>query len=56
MVRRYTNSVIVNIKTEVVYKNNVNDVEKRFNTSNCKSQIARPLLGTYKKSDGINEI
>ena len=42
-----TNSFIINLKTEDFYKDIADDVEKRFDTSNCEVEcnyIVRPLL------------
>ena len=50
-----TVSFIVHIKTDDIYKDIAEDVEKRFDTSNFK--IDRPLTTTTtKKSEWINEI
>ena len=47
-----TDSFIVNIKTDNVYKDIANDVEKRFDTSNY--EIARPIpKGKIKKVFGL---
>ena len=47
-----TDSFIINIKTEDVYKDIVNDVEKRFDTSNY--EVNRPLsTGKNKKVIGL---
>ena len=49
-----TDSFIIDIKTEDVYKDIANDAEKRFHTSNY--EINRPLpTGKNKKSNRINE-
>ena len=50
-----TDSFIINIKTENVYKDIADDVEKRFNTSNY--EVNRPLPKEKKKQkwDWINE-
>ena len=42
-----TDSFIINIKTENVYKDIADDVEKRFNTSNY--EVNRPLPKEKKK-------
>ena len=47
-----TDSFIIHIKTEYVYENITNNVEKRFDTSNC--EVNRPLLtGRNKKVIGL---
>ena len=47
-----TNSFIMNIKTEDFYKDIADDVEKRFDTSNC--EVSRPLpTGKNKKVIGL---
>ena len=47
-----TDSFIMNIKTEDFYKDIANDVEKRFDTSNCECN--RPLpTGKNKKVSGL---
>ena len=47
-----TDSFIINIKTEDFYEDIANDVEKRFDTSNC--EINRPLpTGKNKKVIGL---
>ena len=47
-----TDSFVMNIKTEDFYKDIANDVEKKFDTSNC--EVNRPLLtGTNKKVIGL---
>ena len=47
-----TDSFIVNIKTNYFYKDISNDVENRFNTSNC--EVNRPLpTGKNKKIIGL---
>ena len=43
----------MHIKTEDFYKDIVDDVEKRFDTSNY--EVDRPLPTRKKKSDRINE-
>ena len=49
-----TDSFKMHIKTEDLYKYIVDDVEKRFDTSNY--EVNRPLpTGKNKKSDWINE-
>ena len=49
-----TDSFIVHVKTDDIYKDIAEDVEKRFDTSNFV--IDRPLLkGKNKKNDQINE-
>ena len=49
-----TDSFFINIRTEDFYKDVVNDVEKRFDTSNY--ELNRPLpIGKSKKSDWIND-
>ena len=47
-----TDSFIVHVKTEDIYKNDAEDVEKRFDTSNV--QLDRPLP-KEKKSTWTNE-
>ena len=48
------NSFIIHIKTEDVYKDIANDVEKIFDTSNY--EINKPLpTGKKEKSDWVNE-
>ena len=42
-----TDSFIVHVKTEDIYKNDAEDVEKRFDTSNV--QLDRPLPKEKKK-------
>ena len=47
-----TDSLIMNIKTEDFYKDIANNVEKRFDTSNC--EVNRPLpTGKNKKVIGL---
>ena len=49
-----TDSFIVHVKTDDIYKDIAEDVEKRFDTSNFV--IDRPFLkGKNKKNDQINE-
>ena len=49
-----TDSFIVHVKTDDIYKDIEEDVEKRFDTFNF--EINRPLpIGKNKKSDWINE-
>ena len=49
-----TDSFIMHIKTEDLYKDIANDVEKRFDTSNY--EVNRPLtIGKNKKVIGIME-
>ena len=49
-----TDSFIVHIKRNYIYKDIAEDVETRFNTSNY--QLDRPLpKGKTKKSNWINE-
>ena len=49
-----TDSFIVHVKIDDIYKDIAEDVEKRFDTSNFV--IDRPLLkGKNKKNDQINE-
>ena len=49
-----TDSFIIRIKTEDIYKDIGNDVEKRFDTSNSNSEINRPLpKGKNKKVIGL---
>ena len=49
-----TDSFINHIKTEDVYEDIANDIEKRFDTSNY--EINRPLpIGKKQKSDWINK-
>ena len=49
-----TDSFIIHIKTKNFYKHIEDDVENRFDTSNC--EVDRPLRkGKNKKSDWINE-
>ena len=50
----YTGSFIVQIKTDDIYKDIAEDIEKRFDTSSF--EIDRPLqIGKNKKSDCVNE-
>ena len=49
-----TYSFIVHIKTEDVYEDIPNVLEKRFYTSDYKSERLLPI-GKNKKSDWINE-
>ena len=37
-----TDSVTIHIKTKDVYKDIANDVEKRFDTSNCETKKSLP--------------
>ena len=47
-----TDSFVLNIKTEDFYKDIANDVEKRFDTSNC--EVDRPLpTGKDEKVIGL---
>ena len=46
-----TNSFIVHVKTDEIYKNIVEDVEKRFDSSNF--EIDRPLPKGKKKVIGL---
>ena len=47
-----TDSFVMNIKTNDFYKDIANDVEKRFDTSNC--EVNRPLpIGKNKKVIGL---
>ena len=47
-------SFIIHVKTEDIYENIVNDVEKRFDT--LSYEVNRPLpTGKNKKNDKINE-
>ena len=48
-----TNSFIIHLKTEDVYKDIANNVEKRFDTSNY--EFNRSLPAEKKKSNWINE-
>ena len=49
-----TDSFIVHIKTDDIYKNIAEDFETRFDTSNF--ELDRPLsVGKNKKSNSINE-
>ena len=45
----YTDSFLVHVKTEDIYKDIAEDVETRFDTSN--SEIDRPLPNGKKKLD-----
>ena len=47
-----TDSFIMNIKTEGCYKNNANDIVKRFDTSNYEVDMPLPI-GKYKKVIGL---
>ena len=49
-----TDSFIIHIKTEDLYKGIANDVEKRFDTSNYDEDDKRPLpIGKNKKVVGL---
>ena len=50
-----TDSFIINIKTEDFYEDSANDVEKRFDTSNCKVNIPLPK-GKNKKVIGLMKV
>ena len=43
-----TDSLIVSIKTDYIYKDTAEDVEKRFDTANCKLERLLPK-GKNKK-------
>ena len=49
-----TDSFVINIKTDDFYKDNANDVEKWFDTSNCDKNDKRPLpIGNNKKVQSL---
>ena len=47
-----TDSLIVSIKTDYIYKDTAEDVEKRFDTANCKLERLLPK-GKNKKVIGL---
>ena len=50
-----TDSVIVHLKTEDIYKYTAKDVEKRFDTSNYESEKTLPKGKKNKKSYQFHE-